>query len=242
VVSGYSASNDGDVSGNHGLQDCWVVKLDASGNLEWQKCLGGSDYDYCHTIQQTTDGGFVIAADSYSKDGDVSGNHGWDDYWIAKMDFSGNLEWQESFGGSDFDWPFLISQTNDGGFVVSGASTSTDGDVTGHHASSDGWIFKTAPEIGAGIANTSDAALTFSLFPTPNDGTFTIELQLNNMINASAKITVLDMLGQTLIEETGELEKGKLLKQIQLNEEPEIYIVKVTVNNRVYSAQINLQK
>src|SRR5258705_5810663 len=64
IVSGWSQSNDGDVSGNHpdayGLTyDYWIVKLDSTGNLLWQKSLGGSDWDYPYSIQQTTDDGFI---------------------------------------------------------------------------------------------------------------------------------------------------------------------------------------
>src|SRR5688500_13825170 len=55
IVAGGSHSNDGDVSGNHGLDDAWIVKLAATGNIQWQRCLGGSNDDYASSIQQTTD-------------------------------------------------------------------------------------------------------------------------------------------------------------------------------------------
>lgn len=61
IVTGYTNSNDGDVSGLHGqvatFKDGWVIKLDAIGNIQWQKCLGGSDNDGLGSIQQTKDGG-----------------------------------------------------------------------------------------------------------------------------------------------------------------------------------------
>src|SRR6185436_13747219 len=57
IVAGWSVSVDGDVSGNHGLRDCWIVKLDSAGNILWQKCLGGSADDGAFSIQQTMDGG-----------------------------------------------------------------------------------------------------------------------------------------------------------------------------------------
>ena len=68
-------------------------------SIEWQKCFGGSSNDYARSIQQTIDGGLIIAGYSYSNDGDVSGNHGGADYWIVKTDEVGNTIWQKCFGG-----------------------------------------------------------------------------------------------------------------------------------------------
>jgi len=133
IVAGKSYSNDGDVSGNHGSGDCWIVKLDSAGEILWQKCLGGSDWDVAHSIQQTTDGGFIVAGYSHSANGDVSGNHGSADYWIVKLDSAGNIIWQKCLGGSDWDVAYSIQQTTDGGFIVVGVSNSNDGDITGHH-------------------------------------------------------------------------------------------------------------
>ncbi|MBM7560374.1 Ig-like domain-containing protein [Marinitoga litoralis] len=146
IVAGYTKSNDGDVTGNHGLYsyDYWIIKLDENGNLEWQKTFGGSDSDSAHSIEQTTDGGFIVAGYTKSNDGDVTGNHGGADYWIIKLDSNGNLEWQKTFGGSNWDYAQSIEQTTDGGFIVAGYTWSNDGDVTGNHGlySYDYWIIK----------------------------------------------------------------------------------------------------
>ena len=63
------------------------MKLDATGNIQWQRCLGGSSPDYASSIEQTTDGGYIVAGYSDSNDGDVSGNHGHSDAWIVKLGF-----------------------------------------------------------------------------------------------------------------------------------------------------------
>ncbi|MDN5360925.1 MAG: flagellin, partial [Thermotogaceae bacterium] len=76
IVAGNSNSNDGIVSGNHGGYDYWIVKLNSDGTLDWEKSLGGSGDDRVSSIQQTTDGGYIVAGYSNSNDGDVSGNHG----------------------------------------------------------------------------------------------------------------------------------------------------------------------
>jgi uncharacterized repeat protein (TIGR01451 family) len=142
IVAGYSNSNDGDVTGNNGDYDCWVVKLDTAGNTTWQKSLGGSAGDQAHSIQQTTDGGYIIAGHSSSNDGDVTGNNGEGDYWVVKLGASGNITWQKSLGGTLNDGASSIQQTTNDGYIVAGSSLSNDGDVTGNDGDRDYWIVK----------------------------------------------------------------------------------------------------
>jgi len=144
AVAGYTYSKDGDLSDNHGEHDLWVVKLDLNGNLEWQKCYGGSYYDSGAGIIQTSDGGYAVAGSTSSTDGDVSGNNGSSDFWILKLDSVGNLEWQKCYGGSREEGASGIIQTSDGGYVVVGSTVSKDGDVTGNHnyTFNDFWILK----------------------------------------------------------------------------------------------------
>lgn len=142
IVAGKSNSTDGDATGNNGQFDYWIVKLDPSGNISWQKSLGGSDDDYANCIQQTTDGGFIVVGDTYSIDGDVTGLHGWGDFWIVKLNISGDITWQRSLGGTNFDGAESIQQTTDGGYIVAGLSGSNDGDVTVNNGQYDFWIVK----------------------------------------------------------------------------------------------------
>ncbi len=142
IVAGYSNSSDGDVTGHHDMEDFWILKLDDSGNLQWQRSLGGNSVDVAKSIIQTSDGGYVVAGYSTSSDGDVTGNHGNEDYWVVKLDNSGNIQWQKSLGGSSWDYAYSVIETPDGGFIVAGYSSSTDGDVTGNHGNEDYWIVK----------------------------------------------------------------------------------------------------
>ena len=85
-------SGNGDVTDtNHGMSDYWFVKLDASGNIIWNKLLGGSNEDKAYVIQQATDGGYIVAGyTNSSASGDVTGtNQGSNGYWILKLDASG---------------------------------------------------------------------------------------------------------------------------------------------------------
>lgn len=142
VMAGFSNSNDGDVDGNHGDFDYWMVKMDASGTFEWQRTLGGPNEDDAISVQQTSDGGFILGGMSFSNDGDVSGNHGNMDYWVVKLDAASNIIWQRSLGGSGQDKAYCVRETADGNFVVAGSSNSTDGDVTNNHGGDDYWLVK----------------------------------------------------------------------------------------------------
>ena len=72
------------------------MKLDANGNVTWQKTYGGSSGDDCaHSIQQTSDGGFIVAGATSSY------GAGSFDYWVLKLDANGNIIWQKTYGGSD---------------------------------------------------------------------------------------------------------------------------------------------
>jgi|GEM_PF-766247 len=119
--------------GYGGSWDYSVVKLSSAGDVEWQKTLGGSDRDFARAVTQTKQGDFLIAGRSKSNNGDVTGNHGDDDFWVVKLNRSGQLLWQKSLGGSAFDEAYAITNTTDGGCVVSGFTRSIDGDVTGNH-------------------------------------------------------------------------------------------------------------
>lgn len=144
LVAVKSASNDGDVTGNHGGTDNWLVKLDASGSIVWQKCLGGSGSEIPYAMEQASDGSVMLAGTTTSADGDVVGSHGMDDMWVVKVDAAGTLLWQKCLGGSNQDRALCIALTSDGGYVVGGSSASDDGDVAGVHAppNQDMWIVK----------------------------------------------------------------------------------------------------
>ena len=117
--------------------------MDNSGNILWQKCIGGTGFDEAYAIENTYDGGYIIAGGSYSNDGNVTANHSnQEDYWIVKLDNLGNILWQKALGGTGNDLSACVKLTPDGGYVVSGHSASIDGDVTGNHGGYDYWIVK----------------------------------------------------------------------------------------------------
>lgn len=148
VCAGLSNSNvSGDKNENsEGGYDYWIVKLDASGNVQWQNTIGGSGYDKIMTINLTSDNGYICGGQSSS---DISGDKnenclGLNDYWIVKLDSSGNIQWQNTIGGNDDDWFGSIEQTSDGGFICGGYSLSdSSGDKTSNsYGYFDMWILK----------------------------------------------------------------------------------------------------
>jgi len=142
IVAGSSSSSDIDLSINNGLHDLWLVKIDGNGSLSWQKSFGGSQMEKAHAVEETTDGGFIVAGESASNDGDATNNNGDRDFWILKVNSSGTLLWQKSYGGSNWDAALSVQQTTDGGYIVAGESASNDGDVSGNHGDKDFWIIK----------------------------------------------------------------------------------------------------
>ncbi len=108
----------------------------------WQKALGGGYDDVAFSIQQTSDGGYIVAGYTYSNDGDVSGYHDDADFWVVKLDERGNIIWQKALGGSGRDEAYSVQQTSDGGYIVAGYTKSNDGDVSGYHGRDDFWVVK----------------------------------------------------------------------------------------------------
>ena len=85
IISGWSESNNGDLTGNHGMSDYFIVEIDNSGILQWQKCFGGSDDEKAFSVISTKLNEFILAGCSQSTDGNLTENLGKDDGWIVKI-------------------------------------------------------------------------------------------------------------------------------------------------------------
>ena len=124
IVYGVSLSTDIEGLPNKGRSDAIIVKYDKDGNVLWQKSWGGNDYDDIYGIFQTLDGGFI--AYGYTDSNDIEGLpiKDWYDSIILKYDKDGNLMWQKSCGGNDFEFLYKLFRTEDGGFIASGYTVS----------------------------------------------------------------------------------------------------------------------
>jgi hypothetical protein len=129
-----------------GQSDFWLVKLDATGKIQWDKTIGGSGTEYIDYIKQTDDGGFVLAG---STDSNISGeksenSRGFVDYWVVRLDANGRKVWDRTIGGNNYDWCSPFGLTRDGGIIVGGFSLSNiSGEKTENsRGGSDYWIVK----------------------------------------------------------------------------------------------------
>ena len=126
VIVGNTFSNDTQVTKNNGGSDVWLINLDVSGQLIWQKSFGGSAFDAANSVKVASDGGFLIAGNSKSKDGDVLQNFGENDLWLLKTNSEGQLLWQQNLGGSGLDYAYDAFESSDGSYILVGETSSAD--------------------------------------------------------------------------------------------------------------------
>ena len=114
--------------------------------MQWQKCLGGSKDEFANSIIKTSDSCYVITGMTMSDDGDVSVNHGLpntNDAWLIKVDLSGNILWEVTYGGPNGDYGQHVIETSDKGFFITGSTYSNAGQVIGNNGALDVWVIKT---------------------------------------------------------------------------------------------------
>jgi hypothetical protein len=140
LMVGSSESVDFDIVDHKGSYDLWAVRLDADGNKLWTKTFGGTEIDGGWSVTKTTDGNYIIVGDARSSDMDVSTSYGGGDLWAVKFNDSGNMIWNKSYGGTEFESCRDIRPLRDGGYVISGFSRSADGDLTSNKGQNDLWV------------------------------------------------------------------------------------------------------
>jgi len=127
VITGYTSSFGA------GSTDFWLVKTNWNGNIQWNKTYGGTSRDEAYCVQQTSDGGYIIAGTTRSF------GAGFSDFWLVKTDSNGEQIWNKTYGGSRLDDAYSVQQTDDGGYIAAG---STDSFGSGYK---DFWLVKVYP-------------------------------------------------------------------------------------------------
>lgn len=112
IIAGYTYSF------GLGESDVYLIKTDSNGNKEWSKTFGGSDDDVGYSVEQTADGGYIIAGYTHAT------GSGDSDVYLIKTNSLGNREWSKTFGGSDYDIGYSVQQTSDGAFIITGYTES----------------------------------------------------------------------------------------------------------------------
>ncbi len=240
IIGGRTYSINGDVTGNHGgslNQDYWLVKINDAGALLWERALGGNSGDNIYSIKTLNDGGYVLAGDSYSSDGDIPGNHGYTDAWVLRLNSVGEVLWKKSMGGNAYDGSYHVEPTADGGYIVGARASSYDGDVTGQHGAGDYWLIKLSPEM-VGVENNAylNQAKYLEVFPNPSTDEVFIKLSSEE---PSINVQISNLLGQQLSQQTipngGSLDISKLPNGI--------YCVLVTTpTGKVFSSKFTKQE
>ena len=142
VIVGSSNSNNGDLTGNNGLSDAWIFKIDSLGNLQWQRNFGGSGFDAFRGIVINGDGSFIITGSTTSTSATSNGNKGKADVWVAKISATGDMIWSKGFGGSEDEMGLSIVSTQDNSYLVTGYTESNNADVNGNNGLADEWVIK----------------------------------------------------------------------------------------------------
>ncbi len=112
IVAGWTASFGA------GDKDILLVKTDANGNVQWAKTYGGTNEDWAYSVQQTSDGGYIVAGWA------ASFGAGSFDFLLIKTNSSGNVQWARTYGGTNSDYAYSVQQTSDGGYIVAGYTSS----------------------------------------------------------------------------------------------------------------------
>lgn len=130
IVVGFTMSNDGLVSGYHGAEDIWVLRLNKWGDVLWQRCLGGSGSDIGYTIIATSDNGYLVGGITSSADGDVTDTIG--TMWLVKLSSTGSILWQKKYGASTHDAVYGLLEKAPGQYIAAGFTASNDSNIHSH--------------------------------------------------------------------------------------------------------------
>ncbi len=181
IIAGYTGPH-----GSYDNRDYLLVKTDENGNEEWSQSYNCNNSDYAESVQQTIDGGYIIAGRNGAYGSSSS------DYWIVKTDEYGNEEWNQSYnyGVATADYAESIQQTTDGGYIIAGRTynfATYDSDV---------WLIRLGSEVN--IENNEITSICFLTqnYPNPFNPATTIEFSIQN--NSKVELTIYNIKGQKI--------------------------------------------
>lgn len=222
LFGGYSASG---ISGNkteptRGGFDYWIVKLDFEGNIDWQKNIGGDSSDFLYSICEMNDAKIILAGSSESSiSGDkIEVSRGMADIWLVKIDATGNLETQNTFGGDMADGVYSLLQMPDNSITLAGNSRSS---ISGEKlescwGESDYWVIK----LDSNVLNTQNANVNnndIKIYPNPTNKLINIASKNPHLESAS----LYDAIGRRIYH----IEKPNSLFTIEINSEDGVYFL-----------------
>lgn len=143
ILSGTTFSQDGNISSNNGHSDIWVLKLTHSGDIQWSKSFGNNTFDYGHAIQPIASGGYiVVGATSATHPNEFVIEDRYDQDLVAiKINESGQVVWQKTYGQERFDAALDVYSMNDNGFLLTGYSEDANS-LYPYHTFKNAWTLK----------------------------------------------------------------------------------------------------
>ena len=233
LLTGRSESSDGDLSQNYGYTDAWILAIDTSGNIIFSKSYGGSLTDAFHSIVLTNNN-IVAAGMTMSSDHDVTMNFpGFNniDAWIVVTDLTGNLLWQNTYGGSGQDEIQSIVSINNNKILFAGnTNTPNDGDIVDFHGNTFAQLW-----IGKLDSITTNTYLLSStsvahVFPMPFIERINVSLSNSEEIK---HVEIFNIEGIS-ISTSKEILFDKAIISLNENAKPGIYIIKVITKKNIY--------
>ncbi len=197
VGESWSTMSGDKTENNYGDSDYWIIKLDQTGNIEWQNTIGGNEADGCLFSYSDFDGSYWIVGFSTSN---ISGDktvpsNGSTDIWLLKLNDSGEILNQYSIGGSHADYAVSINRTSENKIFLGGNSRSDiSGDKTENSiGENDYWVLKLDDLLG-----TTEHLLAtgIALYPNPAKNT----LQLNTQDKTIDQVNIYTMTGSKVLQ------------------------------------------
>ncbi len=189
ILAGQSRSNNGDVGGNNGDQDVWILKINPAGGIIWEENYGGSAADLARSIIEADSSEYTFAGTSSSSDFDVAKNYGLSDVWVGNINNTGGLNWEKNYGGSDGDDGLVVRSQNNKELVVGAWSSSSNFDVPSGNGGAEYWLF-TANQFSDRIISKSNGGSSqdylLDAITTSDGGYMTIGYTFSSNFDVSA--------------------------------------------------------
>ena len=188
VIAGFTGSFGA------GMMDVYLIRTDAHGDTLWTRAYGGTDEDLASSVQQTTDGGYIVAGRTSSF------GAGGGDVWLIRTNANGDTLWTRTFGGTANDASGSVQQTKDGGYVIAGITDSYGA------GGADVYLIKTDSlgRVAVAVAEpkttpTRAPALSLSCVPNPASGSITISLSPSIPLSLSPVLRIYDSQGRMVL-------------------------------------------
>ena len=205
-----------------GKYDVYLIKTDADGDTLWTKTYGGIHWDYGESVQECTDGGFIIAGCTYSF------GAGGSDVYLIRTDTDGDTLWTKTYGGTISDYGFSVQECDGGGFIIAGETRSFgagNGDV---------WLIRVGPEVGVEERNErlEIGDWRLRIYPNPSFGNVLIKYGLPEKADISLGLyDISGRLVKTLYSGTQEKGEHKVNVGAYYDTPTGIYFIRLETNN-----------